>query len=256
MDSREVLGSLSLGIKEQKFTVPLYNTLSGICRALKINASGKFGRISNHELYEKIKRHKDYPKYKTKLDNCIKNQTKAFETDQKIKFQKKEIFVGKIKECLSVYEEYGTSRHNDHEKLDLETLKTAWNEFHDYKPKEHLKIVCDKPCIYMWENKHKKLKYVGQTTNLNQRTTQHVGTAFSVSKKSKPTVFEKELRVTHPRDWTVKILSQTDAKDLDFEEMKYIIIENTLKGKCGLNQEIKIKTPEVFKDLKKFIKEI
>ena len=67
--------------------------------------------------------------------------------------------------------------------------------------------------------------------------------------KNKKTVsaFEKELRISHPKDWEISILIE-DLKtedELDYQEIKYIIEKKTLTPH-GLNQEIKFKNWDIF----------
>ena len=77
----------------------------------------------------------------------------------------------------------------------------------------------------------------------------HITKAFSKDKETRKTVsaFEKELRISHPKDWKLSILiKDLKTKDeLDYQEIKYIIEKKTLTPH-GLNQEIKFKNWDIF----------
>ena len=102
----------------------------------------------------------------------------------------------------------------------------------------------------MWEKKGGYLKYIGQAIDLKERTDSHITNAFSKNekKRKKVSAFEKELRISHPKDWKLSILIEDlKRKDLDFQEIKYIMEKKTLTPH-GLNQEIKFKEWDIFEE--------
>lgn len=110
--------------------------------------------------------------------------------------------------------------------------------FVNFKENKNIKYISccqlpEEPCIYCWTNNLNNKKYIGQALNLKVRTYNHLKRLLK-GENSLP-YFYNALSSDGLENFTLEVLENVSAEELDEKEKYYINLYNTTSRKKGYN---------------------
>lgn len=93
-------------------------------------------------------------------------------------------------------------------------------------------------CIYMYNNKTNGHKYIGLTTNLSKRNSDHIGAAYNSNNKDFDSAFHRALRKYGPSNFDLIVLEDNieDLEELKKREEFWIQYYNTYENREHYNE--------------------